>query len=62
MQTLPRIGATEYAQVINYLRITTLTRALVLNFGTFSLTYKRLIHDPTHSTIDIHPPPDDLKL
>jgi GxxExxY protein len=61
-KSLPRIGPAEYAQVVNYLRITGLTRAIVLNFGTFSLTYKRLIYDPTRSTLDIQPPPDDLSL
>ena len=37
------IGAIEDAQVINYLRITGLERAVILNFGTPSLQYKRLV-------------------
>ena len=37
------IGKPEDAQVLNYLRITRLTRALLLNFGTQSLQYKRLV-------------------
>ena len=37
------IGAVEDAQVINYLRITGLERAVLLNFGTPSLQYKRLV-------------------
>jgi hypothetical protein len=34
------------SQVLNYLRITHLTRALNLNFGTPSLSFKRLILTP----------------
>jgi len=37
------IGKPEDAQVLNYLRITKLPRALLLNFGTPSLQYKRLV-------------------
>lgn len=37
------IGSVEDAQVINYLRITGLERAVLLNFGTPSLQYKRLV-------------------
>ncbi|TSA32429.1 MAG: GxxExxY protein [Verrucomicrobiaceae bacterium] len=37
------IGAVEDAQVINYLRITGLGRAVLLNFGTPSHQYKRLV-------------------
>ncbi|GEM_PF-3501216 len=37
------IGAAEDAQVINCLRITSLERAVLLNFGTPSLQYKRLV-------------------
>jgi GxxExxY protein len=37
------IGPVEDAQVINYLRITGLERAVLLNFGTPSLQYKRLV-------------------
>jgi len=37
------IGTAEDAQVINYLRITSLERAVLLNFGTPSLQYKRLV-------------------
>lgn len=36
-------GAIEEAQVLNYLRITGLSRAILLNFGTQSLQYKRLV-------------------
>jgi len=42
-KALPAIDAMEEAQVLNYLRITRLERALLINFGTRSLGYKRLI-------------------
>lgn len=42
-KALQAVGGAEEAQVLNYLRITGLTRALLLNFGTRSLEYKRLI-------------------
>ncbi len=37
------IGSPEDAQVINYLQLTGLHRAIILNFGTPSLEYKRLV-------------------
>ena len=37
------VGAPEDAQVINYLALTGLERAVLLNFGTPSLQYKRLV-------------------
>jgi GxxExxY protein len=42
-KALQAIGGTEQAQVLNYLRITGLTHALLLNFGARSLEHKRLI-------------------
>ena len=42
-KALSQIGGVEDAQVINYLRITGLERAVLLNFGTPSLQYKRLV-------------------
>lgn len=42
-KALRSIGGAEEAQVLNYLRITRLTRALLLNFGAPSLEYKRLV-------------------
>ncbi len=35
----------DEAQVINYLKITGLHRAVLLNFGTSSLAYRRLVHE-----------------
>ena len=42
-KALSQMGGVEDAQVINYLRITGLERAVLLNFGTPSLQYKRLV-------------------
>ncbi len=42
-KALSQIGGVEDAQVLNYLRITGLERAVLLNFGTPSLQYKRLV-------------------
>ena len=42
-KALHSIGGAEEAQVLNYLRITGLSRALLLNFGARSLEYKRLV-------------------
>jgi GxxExxY protein len=42
-KALPTLTGTEAAQVINYLRITRLERALLLNFGTSTLQYKRVV-------------------
>ena len=43
LKALDTLVGTHEAQVINYLKATTLTRALLLNFGTKSLEYKRLV-------------------
>lgn len=42
-KSLSQIGGVENAQVINYHRITGLQRAVLLNFGTPSLHYKRRV-------------------
>jgi GxxExxY protein len=42
-KALGQIGGAEDAQVLNYLRITQLDRAVLLNFGTPSLQHKRLV-------------------
>ena len=47
LKALDRLSGREEAQVINYLKATGLSRALLINFGAPSLEYKRLVF--THS-------------
>jgi len=44
IKALSGLTGNEEAQVINYLKATQLTIALLINFGTKSLEYKRLIY------------------
>ena len=43
LKALEKIGGVEQAQVINYLKATGLRRAIILNFGAYSLDYKRIV-------------------
>jgi len=43
LKALSAISGTETAQVINYLKASGLNRALLINFGTKQLQYKRLV-------------------
>lgn len=45
-KAIQSIGPVECAQVLNYLRITGIRRALIANFSPRSLEYKRLIQSP----------------
>jgi GxxExxY protein len=42
-KAIPVLTGIESAQVLNYLRITRLERALLLNFGTSTLQYRRVV-------------------
>ena len=44
IKTLFMLTGNEEAQVINYLKATQLTIGLLINFGTKSVEYKRLIY------------------
>jgi GxxExxY protein len=43
IKALGNLGPSERAQVMNYLRATELQRALLINFGTYSLQYERIV-------------------
>ena len=43
LKALTQLSGTEESQVINYLKATSLKRALLLNFGTPTLEHKRLV-------------------
>jgi len=45
LKALQKISGKEQAQVINYLKASGLHRGLLINFGTQSLQYKRLVFD-----------------
>jgi GxxExxY protein len=42
-KALSRLSSVEEAQLLNYLKATGLKRGLLINFGTSSLQYKRLV-------------------
>jgi GxxExxY protein len=44
LKALKRLSGVEEAQIINYLKATSLETGLLLNFGAPSLQYKRFIH------------------
>jgi len=49
LKALQGISGLEISQVINYLKATGLPKALLLNFGSTHLQYKRLVFNPRES-------------
>lgn len=49
IKALSHLTGIEEAQTINYLKVTGLSRALLLNFGARSLEYKRLVFTHTNA-------------
>ncbi len=47
VKALKAIGSVEEAQIINYLKATGMTRALLVNFGAPSLQHKRIVMNYT---------------
>ncbi len=43
LKALQRLSGSEEAQIINYLKASNLSRAILLNFGTSTLEYERLV-------------------
>lgn len=47
LKAMKEIGSIEEAQILHYLRATGYQRGLLINFGSQSLQYKRLVHNYT---------------
>jgi GxxExxY protein len=52
LKAIEHLGDSEKAQVINYLNATKFTRALLINFGSPSLEYQRIVlNHPEHEAL-----------
>ncbi len=51
IKALGKLSGTEEAQILNYLKASSLETGLLLNFGTASLEYKRFIWSGDHPQI-----------
>jgi GxxExxY protein len=61
-KALTEVGGAEEAQVLNYIRITQLPRAVLLNFGTRMLGYKRLVFSPEKICVNLCKSADKISL
>ena len=59
-KALQAISGVEEAQVLNYLRITGLPRAVLLNIGTRSLEYKCLVFTPDRICVNLRESVEDV--
>ncbi len=46
LKALKQLSGTEESQVLNYLKASGLHKAILMNFGTPRLEYKRMVHNP----------------
>ena len=46
IKALDKLSGNEQAQIINYLKATGFKVGLLINFGSRSLEYKRIVYDP----------------
>jgi len=58
LKAISKLGASDYAQTINYLKAARLSKALLLNFGAPSLEYKRFVLNLRKSAKSV----DDVRL
>jgi GxxExxY protein len=61
-KALSSLGGTEESQVLNYLRVTGFGRALLINFGSRSLEYRRYVYDPDRTSMKRCPSEADFRL
>jgi GxxExxY protein len=61
-KALQAVGGVEEAQVLNYLRIIGLPRAVLLNFGMRSLEYKHLIFTPDRICANLRESAEKIRL